>query len=168
MNRKHKIGIDIGRVIIGPVLNGKADTSFLGSTIKKSMETPPSPGALEGVKKLVEVFEGQAWLVSKCGPNVQYKTKKWLHHWDFYQLTGLLEQNVRFCLERHQKAAHCKQLKLNFFIDDRMDVLQHLQGIVPNLFLFGEQKSKVAIPRWVTHVKNWNETVEQVSNRLVV
>lgn len=166
MNKINKIGIDIGRVIIGPVINGKADTSFLGNTMEKAMQTPPSPGAIEGVAELVRLFDGNAWLVSKCGPNVQDKTKRWLKHWDFYRKTGLPQGNLRFCLQRNQKAGHCKQLKLNYFIDDRMDVLEHLVGIVPNLFLFGEQKDSASIPANVTRALNWEAAVHLVSGRL--
>ena len=168
MQKRHisKIGIDIGRVIIGPVIGGKADTSFLGSTLEKAMETPPTPDAFESIAKLVDMFEGNAWLVSKCGPNVQQKTKAWLRHWNFHTETGLPEGNVRFCLERPQKAHHCKQLKLTHFIDDRLDVLQHLEGLVPNLYLFGEQPKLDLIPDWVTHVENWADTVESVADGL--
>lgn len=162
-----KIGIDIGRVIVGPVLNGKADTSFLGNTIEKAMLTPPSPGAFEGVENLVDLFSNNAWLVSKCGPNVQHKTKEWLKHWDFYQKTGMPKDHLRFCLKRPEKAIHCKQLKLTHFIDDRLDVLEHLKGLVPNLYLFGEQPKLKNIPEWVTHVLTWDDTVNIITNNLI-
>jgi hypothetical protein len=126
-----RIGIDIGKVIMSPVLGGKADTSFLSGGVEKAMQTPPSPGAFEGVKKLVEAFSGKAWLISKAGPNVQQKTKLWLRHWDFYKVTGLPQEHLRFCLERPQKAAHCKQLLITHFIDDRLDVLEALRENVP-------------------------------------
>lgn len=161
-----KIGIDIGRVIIGPVIGGKADTSFLGGTLEKALETPPSPHAFESIAKLVEIFGGHAWLVSKCGPNVQQKTKAWLRHWNFHNITGLPAGNVRFCLERPQKAHHCKQLKLTHFIDDRLDVLQHLRDLVPNLYLFGEQPKLEEIPEWVSHVENWPATVDAIASSL--
>ena len=77
-----RIGIDLGKVIMEPVVGGKADTAFLSGSIEKAMETPPSPGAFEGVKTLVAAFGGRAWLISKAGPNVQRKTKQWLRHWD--------------------------------------------------------------------------------------
>jgi len=44
--------------------------------------------------------------------------------------------------------------------------LSHLQGIVPNLYLFGEQKEQV--PGWVTHVVNWENTVVCVSDQMAV
>ncbi len=163
-----KIGIDIGRVIVGPVIGGRADTSFLGSTLEKAMETPPSPNAFECIKGLVELFDGNAWLVSKCGPNVQRKTKAWLKHWGFHKATGIPVDHVRFCLERPQKAHHCKQLKLTHFVDDRLDVLEHLRGLVPNLYLFGEQPRLDAIPDWVVHVEDWITTLDAITSNLGV
>jgi hypothetical protein len=54
-----RIGIDIGRVIMAPIKGGKADTSFLNGSLERAMQTPPSPGAFEGVKTLVTAFSGQ-------------------------------------------------------------------------------------------------------------
>ena len=168
MNTKPpRLGIDVGKVIIGPVIGGKADTAFLGSTLEKAMDTPPSLNAFECITRLVDLFEGNAWLVSKCGPNVQQKTKAWLRHWNFHEITGLPVNNVRFCLERPQKAHHCKQLKITHFIDDRLDVLQHLNGLVPNLYLFGEQPKLDVIPDWVTHVENWINTADTIGTGFI-
>ncbi|MEJ2125585.1 MAG: hypothetical protein P8Y47_12480 [Alphaproteobacteria bacterium] len=161
-----RIGIDIGRVIMAPVMGGKADTSFLSGTLERAMETPPSPGAFESVIRLVTAFSGQAWLVSKAGRTVQQKTRAWLRHWDFHSATGLPLENVRFCLERAQKAHHCKQLKITHFTDDRLDVLEHLRGLVPHLFLFGEQPRLDVIPDWVMHVPDWTTATALVLESL--
>lgn len=161
-----RIGIDIGRVIMAPIKGGKADTSFLDGSLDSAMQTPPSPGAFEGVKTLVNQFAGQAWLVSKAGETVQRKTKHWLRHWDFHNVTQLPQTNVRFCLKRNEKNHHCKQLKINFFIDDRLDVLKHLRDTVPHLYLFGEQPKLNDIPEWVTHVLDWEEAVNIVLDDL--
>ncbi len=149
----HRIGIDIGRVIIGPVLNGRADTSFLGSRLEDAIHTPPAPGALAGVAKLVEGTDGQAWLVSKCGPAVQAKTRAWLDHHEFWARTGMPRSHLRFCLKRPQKALHARELHLTAMIDDRVDVLVHLDGIVRDRLLFGEQDR--AAPAWATPVLDW-------------
>jgi len=157
-----RIGIDIGRVIMTPVRGGKADTSFLSGSLERAMQTPPSPGAFEGVKTLAAAFRGKAWLISKAGPNVQQKTKLWLRHWDFYAATGLAPEQVRFCLERPQKAAHCRQLKITHFIDDRLDVLEAMREDVPLLYLFGEQPSLEEIPSWTIHVADWEQATNAV------
>ncbi|MDH3741826.1 MAG: hypothetical protein OER56_09535 [Hyphomicrobiales bacterium] len=165
-NIKPRMGIDIGRVIMAPVKGGKADTSFLTGNMERAMQTPPSPGAFDGVRALVDASHGQAWLISKAGANVQHKTKQWLREWDFFNETGMPRGNLRFCLRRHEKAHHCSQLKITHFIDDRLDVLEHLRGIVPNLYLFGEQKRPEDTPCWVTHVADWPFTTSVVLNDL--
>jgi hypothetical protein len=157
-----KLGIDFGKVIMGPIINGKADTSFLGNTFKKAMETPPSAHAFECIAELVEISSGEAWIVSKCGQSVQNKTKAWLKHWDFFAATGFKKDNLRFCLKRHEKAVICKQLGITDFIDDRLDVLEPMSGVVENLYLFGEQICE--IPDWVEHVPDWRSVVLTVNS----
>jgi hypothetical protein len=152
-----RLGIDFGKVIMEPIINGKADTSFLGNTFEKAMETPPSAHAFECIAELVAMFSGDAWIVSKCGQSVQNKTKAWLKHWNFYTVTGFEKGNLRFCLKRHEKAVICRQLRITHFIDDRLDVLEPMRGIVENLYLFGEQACE--IPGWVEHVPDWRGAV---------
>ena len=89
-----KIGIDIGRVIIGPVVNGREDTSFLGKRLEDALDTPPAEGAIEGVAELVERSRGQAWLISKCGPGVQAKTRAWLERQQFWRKTGMPKEQI--------------------------------------------------------------------------
>lgn len=149
----HRIGIDIGRVIIGPVLNGRADTSFLGARLADALHTPPAPGAFAGVAELVARTDGQAWLVSKCGPGVQAKTRAWLDHHEFWARTGMDRRHLRFCLKRPEKALHARELGLTAMIDDRVDVLVHLEGIVRERLLFGEQDRPA--PAWATAVRDW-------------
>ncbi|MBL9107081.1 MAG: hypothetical protein JNL82_39645 [Myxococcales bacterium] len=148
-----RIGIDIGRVIIGPVIGGRADTSFLGSSLRDALRSPPAPGAIEGVADLVARTGGQAWLVSKCGPGVQAKTRAWLDHHEFWRRTGMDRRHLRFCLRRPDKAVHARELRLTTMIDDRVDVLVHLAGIVDERLLFGEQDRPA--PGWATHVQTW-------------
>jgi len=161
-DKKLKLGIDIGRVIMAPVVGGKSDTSFLTGGIEQAMQTPPSPNAIESIIKLINLFNGNVWLVSKAGVNTQNKTLLWLDHREIYQETGLSRDNVRFCRKRHEKAGHCKELGITHFIDDRIDVLKHLKYIVPNLYLFGEQPKLDYIPGWVQHVNDWNEARDNV------
>lgn len=155
------LGIDIGRVIIGPVDDdGHADTSFLSGTPDRAMETPPAPGAFAAIARLAEVFDGAVWLVSKCGPRVQAKTRRWLDHWKFWTATGVAPDHLRFCLERRDKALHCHELGVTHFIDDRLDVLTHLRGFVARLYLFGHQNAPA--PGWVTPVVTWPAVLEAV------
>ncbi len=148
-----RIGIDIGRVIIGPSVDGVADTRFLGSRLSDALLTPPADGAFEVIARLVARAGGQVWLVSKCGPSVQDKTRAWLDHHGFYARTGMPRNHLRFCLRRPEKANHARELGLSTFIDDRLDVLEHLRGLVPRLLWFGEDaRSGLG---WVEPARDW-------------
>jgi hypothetical protein len=152
------IGIDIGRVIMAASdEQGRADTSFLKGSDEVAMRTPPNRGAFEVIGALVERAAGRVWLVSKCGPRIQALTRRWMHHHAFYAKTGMVEDNVRFCLERRDKALHARELALTHFIDDRLDVHEHLRGIVPSLYLFGHQAVGSIAPPWVTPVLTWGD-----------
>ncbi len=155
-----RIGIDIGRVIIGPSVGGRADTRFLGSRLAEAIHTPPADGAIAVIARLVARVQGQVWLVSKCGPSVQEKTRAWLEHQRFYERTGMPEDHLRFCLRRPEKADHARELGLDTFIDDRLDVLQHLRGLVPRLLWFGEDARPE--PTWVRPARDWEAVAAQL------
>jgi hypothetical protein len=161
------LGIDIGRVIIAPGgCGGREDTSFIEGTLEEALQTPPMDGAFEAVRQLVEVFERRVWLISKCFPRVQDRTKRWLDHHGFYDKTGVRRDRLIFCLERPQKAGHCERLGIGYFIDDRLDVLEAMRGRVPNLFLFGEQRRPVADTSWLVPVPTWTLALAAVKERL--
>ena len=54
----------------------------------------------------------------------------------------MTKDHLRFCLKRPDKALHARQLRLTVMIDDRVDVLQHLEGFVGQRLLFGEQSRR--------------------------
>jgi hypothetical protein len=130
-----------------------ADTDFLGSSLEEALASPATPGAFEVIPRLVALFEGRAWIISKCSENTQRKTLAWLNHHDFYVRTGLPPGNVRFCRERPQKAVHCRELGITHMIDDSLDVHRAIRDVVPHLYLFGPQDGE--IPVWVVHTPDW-------------
>lgn len=160
-NKQHRLGIDIGRVIITPG-DDSADTSFLRGSVQDALDTPPYPGTFETIARLVSRFEGRVWLVSKAGPRTQEKTRLWLEHHHFYQRTGVGREQLRFCRQRHEKADHCRELQLTHFIDDRIQVLKHLRYLVPNLYLFGDQKVGFIYPAWVVPTLNWQQVRDAI------
>ena len=133
-----RLGVDIGRVIIhgdGP------DTNFIGGTDEAAMSAPAMEGGFEALARLRARFEGRVWIVSKCGPRIEARSRAWLERHEFFQITGILRQNLRFCRNRKDKAPICEGLGIDFFVDDRIDVLLPMAGIVPNRFLFGAATS---------------------------
>lgn len=158
-----KLGIDIGRVIISPDGGGKGDTSFIGGSIEDALATPPYEGMFDVVPGLVRRFDGRVWLISKARQRVQEKTRLWLAHHRFFERTGIPEDNLRFCLERPQKADHCRDIGITHFIDDRLDVLQYLGGVVAHRYLFGPQRSEAPAPAGVVSVLTWPEASQALT-----
>jgi hypothetical protein len=120
------IGIDIGGVIIRPAI-ASGDTSFFSSGY---LETPMVDGAFDAVAQLNrEAFRDGVFLVSKARSGTARKTVEWLAHHRFHEITGVPLERVHFCERREDKAIIAKRLNLGAFIDDRVDVLQHLQAV---------------------------------------
>ncbi len=137
-SRLPRLGVDIGRVIIhgdGP------DTSFIGCSEEDSLKAPAMDGAFEALARLTAAYEGRVWLVSKGGTGVQKKSRSWLAHHRFFEVTKISEQNLRFCKTRPEKAPICEKLGITCFIDDRLDVLASMRMIVPDLLWFGQEAS---------------------------
>lgn len=140
MERQPRLGIDIGRVIIdGPHHPGGGDTAFFHGDEATLLATPEVPGAVEAIGRLVEWFAGQVWLVSKCGPVVEARTRRWLDGHDLYGRTGLPREHVRFCRRRADKREHCVALDLTHFVDDHPEVHAAILGVVEHQYFFGPQ-----------------------------
>jgi hypothetical protein len=150
----NRLGIDIGRVIIDGGSGPGGDTAFFQGSQASMLRTPALPGAFESISRLVDLFNGEAWLISKCGPRIQQRSLDWLHHHDFFTRTGLADGNYRFCLRRPDKAIHCADLAITHFIDDKPDVHTALAGVVPHRYLFGPQPTS-RIPAGVIPVIAW-------------
>ncbi|RFU42500.1 hypothetical protein DZF91_06305 [Actinomadura logoneensis] len=156
-----RLGVDFGRVIQGgPLAPGKADTAFLGGTMRDALASPPNEGAFEALEELVRLFGGRVWIISKCGERVQRRTLAWLDHHDVAGRTGLPRRNIRFCRKRAQKAVHCAELGITHMIDDRVGVHRALAGVVPHRYLFGPQDGPV--PDGLPNPLSWPETVALV------
>jgi hypothetical protein len=69
---------------------------------------------------------------------------------------GVRQDRVRFCLKRPEKRNHCAAIGATHFVDDRLDVLEHLAGLVPRLYWFGHQAGTPSIPEWAQPVRDWS------------
>ncbi len=134
------LGVDIGGVIITPA-RAAGDTSFFSSDY---LATPPMADAFETIAELARRrFGDRVHLVSKCGPGVEAKTRAWLAHHGFHDVTGVPEERLHFCRARADKAPICKRLGVTHFIDDRLEVLGYLTT-VPHRFLFQPDEKEIA------------------------
>lgn len=146
---KPRLGVDIGRVIIhgdGP------DSNFIGGADEDALRAPAMAGVLEALARLCARFEGRVWIVSKCGPRIEARSRAWLRAQRLFETTGIPHQNLRFCRNRKDKAPICLDLGIDYFVDDRVDVLRPMLAIVPHRFLFGADTSPepgiAAVPTW--------------------
>lgn len=155
-----RLGIDVGRVLISPGDESAPDTSFIGGSLEDALRTPPYEGMFEVVPRLSQKFAAQVWIVSKCGPRVQERTRQWLRHHQFFERTSIDPANLRFCLQRPQKALHCAELGITHFIDDRLDVLEAMRDVVPQRLLFGPQRTSPPRDAGVRLVADWTEVAE--------
>ena len=153
------LGVDVGGVIVS--LTGRdEDTSFFGT---RPLETPAVEGVFEALATLsAQPFAGRIHLVSKAGPKVASNTRDWLAHHDFFGRTSIPAANVHFVRERRDKAAVCQRLGITHFVDDRLDVLAHLETVEHRYLFRGgtdPQDLPGTLPEWVKPVDTWAELV---------
>ena len=158
--REPRLGIDIGRVIIG---GDGDDTSFLDGDEAAAMAAPAVDGAFAAIAELWLRFDGNVWLVSKAGPRIAARTRDWLDAHDFFAATGMPRDRLRFCRQRREKADHALELELTHFIDDRFDVLQYLEGLVPYRFLFGPQRRTYPPQSTLFCVRDWKALMHVIT-----
>ncbi|MEU8926494.1 hypothetical protein AB0D10_37130 [Kitasatospora sp. NPDC048545] len=154
--------MDVGGVIVDRIAAGE-DTSFFGS---QPLLTPAVDGVFEALARLVaDPFEGRVHLVSKAGPKVAGRTRAWLHHHEFFLRTGVPAENVHFVRERADKGPVCKRLAVTHFVDDRLDVLGHLDTVTHrHLFIggLGDERPPAEVPPWAAVAQTWSELVDRI------
>lgn len=162
--REPGLGIDIGRVIIDGSRARGGDTAFFTGDEATMLATPEMAGAVTAIGRLVTRFHARVWLVSKCGPRIQDRTRRWLDAHDFYGRTGLPPEQVCFCRARPDKRAHCERLGLTHFVDDHPEVHAAIRGAVEHQYAFGPQRRPV--PGHVRHARTWPEVERLVAGTL--
>jgi len=151
-----RLGVDVGRVLVGASTDGnEPDTSFLSARDEDAIRIPPEPFAFEVVRAAFERTDGHVHVVSKCGPRIQRLTRRWLEHQGFFGVTGVPSEHVHFVLKRPEKRAVAAELGLTHFVDDRLDVLEPMRGLVSTLVWFGGDRARA--PAWVTPARDWSD-----------
>jgi hypothetical protein len=156
-----RLGLDIGRVIIdGSSHPAGGDTAFFTGEEATMLATPEVPGAVETIARLVQLFAGNVWLISKCGPRVHARTERWLAAHDFFGRTGMCQHNLRFCRQRADKLHHCIELGLTHFVDDHPEVNHAIRGAVNHQFYFGPQAHRM--PSHGEHTPTWADVESKI------
>lgn len=156
------LGVDIGGVVIArSSTREQEDTSFFGD---RYLETPEVPGAFAALAQLVGSGRFAAvHFVSKAGEATARKTREWLAHRDAYAATGIPAACLHFCRERYEKRAICLIFGVTDFVDDRVDVLQNLDGAVARRYLFapaGDRHRPAQPPVGLIMVGGWGDAAE--------
>jgi hypothetical protein len=152
------LGVDIGGVIIDRVREER------GAGPEGFASALPVAGAFAAVGRLIaERFRERVWLVSRCDAEDETPIRRWLEQRGFFPATGLTPDRVRFCRERDEKTPICRQLGVTHFVDDRLEVLGHMVGVVPNLYhLRSRAADHERFPQFLRHVRSvagWDEIV---------
>jgi len=164
--RDATLGVDFGRVINDASSHPSGDdTSFLQGSDDEMLATPAMKGAIDSLTRLVLSFDGRVWIVSKAGPRIQDNTERWLAHQDFFVKTGMPPSNLRFVRRRVEKVGQCQQLGITHFVDDRVEVIEALTGVVPHRYLFGPQDRPS--PQDAIGVLTWDLAEAAILNDLV-
>jgi len=119
------------------------------------------PGSLENIRKIVQSKHfDKIYIVSRARIIAKYYYLARLKYINFWNYTGISRNDIYFCRYDEEKAAICKQLNINYFIDDRFEVLRHLSMVDKKYALdpklakikrFAKSNSDVVI------VKSWTE-----------
>lgn len=152
-----KLGIDFGGIIV-PAATAD-DPSLFGSDCEDN-GIPPRCGTIEALQKLVPAFEGNVWIISRA-PRTAQCTRHWLARHDFWRQTGMNSSNLVFCWDRKDKLTVCRALSITHYLDDRLPVLEALQGHVDHLYFMPdeieERPSDPVIP-----VESWEDAVKAI------
>ena len=150
------LGIDLGRVIVGPRIKGTE--SFISRPMENSFEV---------ISKLVKKFNN-TYIVSRVNDAQRERAIKWLEDNNFYSLTGIPKENVYFCFDRRDKHIFVRGLNINVFIDDRLDCLLPMDGKVIKI-LFNPEEQDLDKHKDIKHdsriVNNWLEIEKLISRR---
>jgi len=161
------LGVDVGGVLVDRAAEG-SDTSFFGSD---PMSTPMVPDAFAAVATLAPLFGWRVHVISKAGPKISALTREWLARHEFFALTGVSPSNLHFVRKRHEKAPVCAQLGVTHFVDDRLDVLEHLEGVVEHRILFlgglGLNTPPQTLDSSIREIVSWADTVRSIEQSLV-
>lgn len=175
------LGLDVGGVLVDRVAEA-SNTSFFGT---QPLQTPAVPGSRDAVPQLVELFEDRVHIVSKTGPQVAGLTTAWLTHHGYIHAEFVSHVNavaapspgnsatansnlinrshLHYVRSRHEKHPVSRDLGITHFVDDRIEVLQHLVT-VSNRYLFtgglGNHRIPTEIPEGITVIANWATLVE--------
>lgn len=168
-----RIGFDVGGVIVRhreerDLESGVDTAGLMGADY---LHAEATVGALDTLAEVVKSLGSEnVHIISKCGPETEARTRGWMEFSAFFEKTGIQRKNVHFCRDVKDKAPLVAQLKLDAFIDDRIDVLRpmlSLAAVRPILFMPKQEAGQSAefwIPR-IEKLKGWEGVLALLETR---
>jgi hypothetical protein len=139
------IGIDIGWTLKGV----RAEYS----------KNRTAPNSFETIRKLVKRGD-TVYFISKCNSSQKAEVEQWIKEVDLFKQTNTNPENLYFCFERKDKSLFVKALDIQIMIDDRTEVMAHLNPMVVKVLLDPELSEYETYKHRLcntTVVKNWYE-----------
>lgn len=112
---KRVIGIDFGNTITYKPTVGERTTY---------------PDVLRVIKRMVEDPDNKVVIISKVNEEQMARVLQWIDVSGFYNATHLNRADIFFCRERHEKAAIARDLRITHHIDDRPEVMAHMDASI--------------------------------------
>lgn len=162
---KECLGVDLGNVIIDHVGFGTTNEFFMTGDYNI---IPPVPWVFDALRQLREKrFGNNMFVVYNATDIAAQKIVSWLELHDFFNKTGIPQDQVKKNLNGRNKSSVCEFYKTTHFVDDRLEVLSHLVGKVENLYLFKPQAQEIEqyctfLPN-VILVETWQEILRAMT-----
>lgn len=140
-----KIGIDLGWTIKGHKPSNERDL--------------PAPDSFRVISELVRRGD-IVYIISKVNSEQKARCEKWLETHDFFDKTGVKPENLYFCFERKDKAIFVKALGIKIMLDDRPEVMAHLDFDVVKFLINPDEADMIQHKDQLINtkiVKNWLE-----------
>ena len=118
------IGIDLGWTIRGVRIENNRDKI--------------APNSLETIRKLVDRGDN-IYFISKVNSTQKENMEQWIKDINLFESTQTNPNNLYFCFERKDKSLFVKALNIQIMIDDRTEVMAHLNPLVVKFLLAPEQ-----------------------------
>lgn len=147
------LGVDIGSAVLPP-----RQLELLGA--RRYREIGEVPGAINVLASVQQASHRGAatYAVAACDPETERHLREYLEVINFFDRTGMPRDHLHVCREPAEKEMVVRDLSLTGYVDDRVDVLESLQGVVRARFLF--DPDEIATPTLppdttITSVTTW-------------
>jgi 3-phosphoglycerate kinase len=134
----------------------------IGGVVKEMNSDNSIKNSIESIK-LLEEKGYKIIFISKCGENFQKSIIEWLKQ-------NQLNNKIYFCKEYSQKCALCIENKVNYMIDDKLQVFREIPNSIKKIWLCDDEKkingAKKFQPNELLNVSicsDWNEIVDLIT-----